>query len=126
MTNYFEILCGMAALLLALYYYATLTFNFWKNRGVIGPQPLPFLGNTNELMFARKSIPHYLMEIYDTYKNEPMVGLYMRRSPLLIVQDPEFIKDILIRDFPKFADRGFHVYERVSEIISSIFRNKSM
>lgn len=124
--NYFEILCGMAALLIALYYYATSTFNFWKCRGVVGPQPLPFLGNTNEFMFARKSLAHYLKEIYDTYKKEPMVGLYMRRSPLLFVRDPEFIKDILIRDFPKFADRGFHVYERVSEIISPIFKNISI
>ena len=91
MSNYFEILCGVVALLLAVYYYATSTFDFWKNRGVVGPKPLPFVGNIKEILFARKSIADYAREIYIAYKNEPMVGLYARRSPLLLLRDPELI-----------------------------------
>ncbi|CAK9832943.1 Cytochrome P450 6a2 [Anthophora retusa] len=50
MASYFEIFCGVAALLLALYYYATSTFDFWKSRGVPSPQPLPFFGTSKDLM----------------------------------------------------------------------------
>ena len=120
MSNYFEILCGVAALLLAVYYYATSTFDFWKIRGVMGPRPLPFLGNIKEILFVRKSMPEYVKEIYDAYKNESMVGLYSRRSPFLILHEPELIKDVLIRDFSNFADRGIRVHEKVSEIVRPI------
>lgn len=109
----FEILCGLAALLLAFYYYSTSTFDFWKSRGVRGPKPVFLFGNTIDLMFARISMVAYQQNLYKVYKNEPMIGLYMRRSPVLILKDPELIKDVMIRDFSKFADRGFAVHERV-------------
>lgn len=112
----FEILCGLAALLLAFYYYSTSTFNFWKSRGVQGPKPVFLFGNTIDLMLARISMVDYLQNLYKVYKNEPMVGLYMRRSPVLVLNDLELIKDVMIRDFSTFADRGFAVHERVCYI----------
>lgn len=55
----------------------------------------------------------YLTEMYNTYKNEPMIGIFAKNSPILIVQDLDLIKDILIKDFNKFADRGFPIFEKV-------------
>lgn len=112
----FEILCGLAALLLAFYYYSTSTFDFWKSRGVQGPKPVFLFGNTLDLILARISMVTYQQNLYKAYKNEPMVGLYMRRSPVLVLKDPELIKDVMIRDFSKFVDRGFAVHERVCYI----------
>lgn len=45
-----------------------------------------------------------------------MVGLYATRSPFLLLNDPELIKDILIRDFSKFANRGLGVFERTEPL----------
>ena len=115
MVGYFEILCGVVALL-TFYYYSVSTFGFWKSRGVPGPKPTFFFGNTIELMFARTPISQYLKKLYDEYKNEPMVGLYMRKSPVLVLKDPELIKDVMIKDFTKFSDRGFTVHERVCHV----------
>ena len=117
----FEILCGLAALLLALYYYSTSTFDFWKSRGVQGPKPVFLFGNTIDLMLARISMVAYQQNLYKVYKNEPMVGLYMRRSPVLVLKDPELIKDVMIRDFSKFADRGFAVHERTEPLSMHLF-----
>ena len=113
MVGYFEIICGVVALLLAFYYYSASAFDFWKSRGVPGPKPTFFFGNTMEHMFARISLAQYLKKLYEEYKNEPMVGLYMRRSPVLVLKDPELIKDVMIKDFPIFSDRGLTVHERV-------------
>ncbi|XP_060824009.1 uncharacterized protein LOC132911409 [Bombus pascuorum] len=117
----FEILCGLAALLLAFYYYSTSTFDFWKSRGVPGPKPIFLFGNTMELMFARISMVTYLQDLYKAYKNEPMVGLFMRRSPVLVLKDPELIKDVIIRDFSTFTDRGFAVHERTEPLSMNLF-----
>ncbi|NP_001035324.1 cytochrome P450 6AS5 [Apis mellifera] len=116
MASSFEILCGIAVLFLALYYYLTSTFDFWKSRGVVGPKPVPFFGTTKDLILVKKSTAHFVKDIYEKYKNEPMVGLYATRSPFLLLNDPELIKDILIRDFSKFANRGLGVFERTEPL----------
>lgn len=118
MASSFEILCGIAILILILYYYFTSTFDFWKSRGVVGPKPIPFFGSTKDLILIKKSMAHFVKDIYENYKNEPMIGLYANRSPFLLLNDPELIKDILIRDFSKFANRGLGVFEKVSEIFT--------
>ncbi|CAL7950309.1 unnamed protein product [Xylocopa violacea] len=109
---YFEILCGVAVLLLPLYYYLKSVYRFWENRGVSGPQPIFCIKSTIKLLLAKLSSAQFSKDIYDTYKDEPMIGLYISKSPILILKDPELIKTVLIRDFSSFTDRGLNVHER--------------
>jgi len=103
----FEILCGIVAVILTLYYYLTSTFDFWKSRGIPGPRPIPGLGNFKDVMLNNISVGDYLTKVYNAYKDEPLIGT------ILIVKDLDLIKDILIKDFAKFADRGFPIFEKV-------------
>ncbi|KZC12362.1 PREDICTED: cytochrome P450 6a2-like [Dufourea novaeangliae] len=125
MASYFEILCGVVVLLLALYYYCYSSYDFWKKRGVPGPKPLPFFGNTKDIMLIRMSMAHFVQDIYETYRHEPMVGLFMSRKPVLFLKDLDLIKDILIRDFSKFADRGFNVHEKTEPLSPNLFNLES-
>lgn len=109
----FEVLCGVAAVILALYYYFTSTFDFWKSRGVQGPQPTPPFGNIKDVLLTKKSMTEYLTDIYYCYKNEPMIGIFTRRTPILILKDLDLIKDVLIKDFNSFADRGIPLHKKV-------------
>ncbi|XP_016922081.2 cytochrome P450 6A1-like [Apis cerana] len=118
---YIEILCGIIVSLLALYYYFVSAFNFWKIRGIPGPKPKFLFGNFMDIILSRISTPTFIKNIYDTYTNEPMVGLYVGRNPILFLKDPELIKDVLIRDFSKFADRGFNVHEKVEPLSQHLF-----
>ncbi|KAF7378940.1 hypothetical protein HZH66_015174 [Vespula vulgaris] len=65
MATTFEILCTVVAVTLALYYYLTSTFNFWKERGVAGPRPYPLVGNTGRTLLGKISMGDYLKELYD-------------------------------------------------------------
>ena len=113
---YLEILCAVTALLLAFCYYSTSAFSFWKNRGIPGPKPVFFFGNSMDILFSRLSTADYLRKVYQEFKNEPMFGVYMRRSAILVLKDSELIKDVMVRDFSKFSDRGLIVYERVRHV----------
>lgn len=120
-----EILIGVIALLSALYYYLTSTYNFWKSRGVPGPEPVLFVGTIQDLFFARRSLGCYLKKIYDEYRDEPMVGIYTRRDPVLVLNDMDLIKTILIKDFSSFSDRGMEFYEKHEKLGPHLFNLES-
>ncbi|EFN81691.1 Probable cytochrome P450 6a14 [Harpegnathos saltator] len=63
----------------------------------------------------------YLTEIYHYYKNETMIGIFARRTPILIVKDPDLIKDILIKDFSNFADRGLTTHKKAEPLSQHLF-----
>lgn len=109
----FNILCGILVILITVYYYLTSTFDFWKLRGIRGPQPKLIFGNLKDVMLTRKCIADYVTKIYNDYKDESMIGIFTGRTPVLIVKDPNLIKDILIKDFTKFVDRGIIIHEKV-------------
>lgn len=109
-----EILCGLALALIVLYCYLTIRYNFWTSRGVPGPKPTLLFGNIMKSMFGKESLPQLLTRNYNDFKNEPMIGIFLRTVPVLMVKDPDLIKDILIKDFSKFANRGFIKSEPVS------------
>lgn len=116
-----ELLVGFSTVFLAIYYYFTLTFDFWTSRGINGPKPELFFGNFKDLMFNKIYIGDYMMKLYKDYKNESMFGLFARRTPILIVNDPEQIKNVLIKDFSIFSDRGMIVYEKVEPLSQHLF-----
>ncbi|XP_013140508.1 PREDICTED: cytochrome P450 6B1-like [Papilio polytes] len=102
----YVILSVAAALFVALYYYFTRTFNYWKERNVVGPKPLPFVGNLKDSFFRKKTVIMVYKEIYDKFPKEKVVGMYRMTTPCLLIRDLDIVKNILIKDFDLFLDRG--------------------
>ncbi|XP_076659950.1 putative cytochrome P450 6a14 [Halictus rubicundus] len=121
MVTNLEIFLCVLAVLVALYYYFTAHFDFWNVRGIPGPKPVPVFGNVMRTMFGRISVSEFVINLREQYKNEPMVGIIVRRTPTLVIQDPDLIKDVLIKDFPKFADRGFIMSEIAEPMSAHLF-----
>ncbi|XP_011865154.1 PREDICTED: probable cytochrome P450 6a13 [Vollenhovia emeryi] len=117
----FEILCGIVAVILLLYYYLTSTFDFWQLRGVRGPRPMPIFGNLKDILFGKISWCNYLMKLCEDYKTESVIGIFAQRTPVLVVKDLDLVKDILIKDFPTFADRGFTIHEKSEPLSQHLF-----
>lgn len=119
--GYFEVLGGILAIVFLLYYYFTSTYGFWKARGVVGPKPLPVIGNMKPVLTVEMSMGEFLKNIYMKYKNERMVGIFTRRTPVLVLNDPDLIKDVLIKDFSNFADRGVPVAKVAEPLTQGLF-----
>lgn len=88
-----------------LYYYSMIKLNYWQKRGVKGPKPLPFLGNFKDVLLGKDSTTDCFQKAYNEFRDEPMVGVYGGHEPLLVLRDLDLIKDVLIKDFNKFAQR---------------------
>ncbi|XP_043265139.1 probable cytochrome P450 6a14 [Colletes gigas] len=121
MADGFLILCTIAITILTLYYYYTSTYDFWKKRGIPGPQPLIIFGNFGSLISKRISFSSYIKTIYEKYKHEPVCGIFQGSTPILIVNDLNLSKDVLIRDFSLFAHRGIPTFPKIDPLTEHLF-----
>jgi len=81
----FEILCSIGVIFLAVYYYFTSTYDFWKSRSIRGPKPIHVFGNFKDVMLSKKFVGNYLMEIYNEYKDESIIVEYLQeKHPFLL------------------------------------------
>lgn len=117
----FEIFCIIAVILLILHLKHQSNNDFWKIRGVRGPEPQNFFMSLKNLFVTKSFIGDTIKKMYDDYKDEPMIGMLGGRVPILIIKDPELIKDVLIKDFNKFADRGIKLHEKVNPLSAHLF-----
>lgn len=109
-------LSGIIILLSVIYRYLTSRFDLWKKLGISGPKPIALYGNLKSPSWGLKDTNSFLVETYNKYKNEPLVGVFLLKRPALILRDPDIISDILIKNFNSWMDRGFKIVEEVDPL----------
>ncbi|XP_046752753.1 probable cytochrome P450 6a14 [Diprion similis] len=116
-----ETLCAVGIILAGIWYYLVANYSFWKERGIPGPKPEIIFGNTKDPTLVRENFGVSLKTLCDQFPGAPLVGIYDRRTPVLIVRDPELVKDVMIKDFSKFSERGNPVHEKVEPLAVHLF-----
>ncbi|KAK0183124.1 hypothetical protein PV327_001194 [Microctonus hyperodae] len=101
-----ETIIIISLLITIVYTYLTAKFNFWKDLGVPYKEPTIIVGNFADLLLFRKSQCEGIQEMYNWFKNERYFGVYRVRSPIFITRDPNLVKNICVKDFNYFLNRG--------------------
>lgn len=91
----------------AIYLFLAWNFNFWKKAGVKGPKPRLLFGNLPSVLTKKRHVYYEYQELYNDFKNEPVVGIFSVRTPQLMIRDPELIKEVLSKGFRYFAANDF-------------------
>ncbi|KAL7026328.1 hypothetical protein ACKWTF_013861 [Chironomus riparius] len=96
----FIIFCTLA------YQWIQKRLRFWSDRGFLQDNPSFPLGNLSGVGTKRTNTEN-LDYFYKKFKGKtPAVGLYNFLSPVILPIEPELVKNILVRDFNSFHDRG--------------------
>lgn len=112
----------IGAVLLAYYFYVK-TFEYWKTRGVPHIEPKFPHGNTAGLgtKFHTFAI---VKKVYDELKDKgPVGGIYISFRPTAVITDLDLVKNVLVKDFNYFPNRGIYYnakHDPISEHISNI------
>ncbi|CAG9791114.1 unnamed protein product [Diatraea saccharalis] len=106
--------------LTALYLHSTRHHKYWVEKGVKHDKPIPFFGTNAKNYLLRKSLTEMAVEAYRKYPKEKVVGMHMASWPVLVLRDPDIIKQVLITDFVYFYGRGLNTHE---EVIEPLLRN---
>ncbi|CAK9800911.1 Cytochrome P450 6k1 [Anthophora plagiata] len=92
-----------------LYCFLTSTYDFWEKQGVPFRKPTILFGNFAPMLLFRKSLPEGIMEMYKWFKDKRYFGAFRVRSPVLILRDPDLIKNVCVKNFACFSNRGIPV-----------------
>lgn len=109
--------------LVGLVLYYKWCFSYWKKIGLEYLEPsIPF-GNTLDFVIAKKNIGEQFAKFYEQFKIRKVRhgGVYMLTKPFYIPIDPEIVKDIMVKNFNHFVDRGFHVDEEADPLTGNLF-----
>ncbi len=95
-------------------------YSHWQTEGIpfIKPQ-IPF-GNLKKVAKRTRS---FGTAIYDLYRKtkEPFVGVYLFLTPAILIRDAELVKNVLVRDFEYFHDRGVYCDDVNDKFSATLF-----
>lgn len=90
------------------YYLIKKRYSYWTDRGFVSPSSRFPFGHLEGVGIST-TIAEKMNVIYKDNKGKaPAVGLYFFLSPAILPIDPELCKNILVRDFSSFHDRGLY------------------
>lgn len=92
---------------ISVYCWAKYNLNYWKRKNIPYIQGVPLLGNLKEIITCQRSTADHIASMYfnNKVKNEAIAGCHFFYKPALIIQEPELIKRILVKDFNYFPNR---------------------
>uniref|UniRef100_U5EVH3 Putative cytochrome n=1 Tax=Corethrella appendiculata TaxID=1370023 RepID=U5EVH3_9DIPT len=103
------------------YYYVKKKFSFWQRNDVKFIRPSFPFGNLQGFK-RRFHSSQFVQNFYRELKGSgPFGGVYFFMNPVAIALDLEFIKDVLVRDFSHFHDRGMYYNEKHDPISAHLF-----
>ena len=106
--------------LLCAYFWVQRRYSFWEKRGVLTVKPSFPFGNFSGVGFKISATDKF-DQFYKEFKGKaPFVGIYTLLEPTLMPLDPELAKNILVRDFSSFSDRGFYHNRKDDPLSASI------
>lgn len=94
--------------LLLIYFWFKKKFEFWQCQGFpFIPASIPF-GSTTGLGFKVHTSDLFKKFYDDNKEKHSAVGFYFLTTPVLLPTSPELIKEILLKNFDSFRERGFY------------------
>ncbi|XP_037951051.1 cytochrome P450 6a9-like [Teleopsis dalmanni] len=95
--------------------------SYWQSRGIPCEEPNWFLGNITGIQTSR-CFADIWISYYKKFKGTgPFAGFYWFQKPAVFVLDTKLAKNILIKDFNKFVDRGFYSNPKDDPLTGEIF-----
>ncbi|XP_061532764.1 thromboxane-A synthase [Phycodurus eques] len=83
-----------------LYWYSVYPFSVLTRCGIEHPKPVPFFGN---LFLFREGFFHPVSDLIKRYGR--VCGYYLGRRAVVVVADPDMLRQVLVREFSSFPNR---------------------
>ncbi|KAE8748194.1 Cytochrome P450 CYP6 [Frankliniella occidentalis] len=96
--------CLLAGVLLHLFYRRR--YSHWRRRGVPGAEPSFPFGNYGAVAGGRANFLQVTNSLAAAHRGVGYCGAFRWHKPVLLVWEPELVRQVLSADFASFHDRG--------------------
>jgi cytochrome P450 family 9 len=108
---------SLAIVLLGLLYlWSIWTHDYFKIRKVPYKKPTPLFGNLTGLATQSDTMFNVINNIYKSHPNNKFLGVFEFRNPLVMIRDPDLIKQITVKDFEHFLDHRVIIDETIEPL----------
>ncbi|XP_067627251.1 probable cytochrome P450 6a21 [Eurosta solidaginis] len=108
-------------LLGCIFYWLHRHFQYFEVRGIAYEKPNYILGNFNGIHRTRSFVEIY-SKIYKKFKGTgPFCGFFWFQRPSAFILDTQLAKNILIKDFNNFVNRGFYTNAEDDPLTGQLF-----
>ncbi|XP_055679444.1 probable cytochrome P450 9f2 [Lutzomyia longipalpis] len=100
----FLLFTALAAAIYYFYLYGTRNENYFAEKGLPYEKPSFLFGNSLRLITKKISVYDFLKDFPKMYPKERIVGYFDFRDPVVVVLDPEILKQLAVKEFDSFSD----------------------
>lgn len=113
---------ALVTIIALAYYFVKRQYNFFKVRGIPYVKPKFPLGNLQGVS-TKHPIAETLQRCYHELKHQgsPIGGVFFLTSPTVLAMDLNLLRNIFVKDFQHFYDRGMYVNERDEPLSAHLF-----
>lgn len=111
----------ISVIICLIYVYVRRKYNYWARNKIPFVEPKFPFGNLTVLK-RTEHLSQRLATFYRQHKNDgPMTGLYFFFSPIILATDLDLIRNIFIKDFQYFQNRGLFYNEKSDPLSAHLF-----
>lgn len=104
-----------------VYFWIRRRFSFFDENGFLHEKPIFPFGNFKGVG-TEFHVVYKVKELYNKFKGKaPAFGVYIATSPTYVITDLETVKNVLVRDFDNFHNRGLYFNKKDDPISSNLF-----
>ena len=93
----------------------------WSRQGIPQGDSKFIFGDFKNAFLHLESIADIVKRIYLSSKQHKIFGVYLSYRPMLFINDPKLIRDIMLKDSASFPDRGVHVNGNFDPLSEQLF-----
>ncbi|XP_054289974.1 cytochrome P450 6k1-like [Macrosteles quadrilineatus] len=108
-------------LIFIFYLFVKSLYAYFEKRNIPYDKPTFPFGSFYSCAFLKKSFATVISDVYFKYKKHKLVGFYSFWKKQILIADPEIIKNILVKDFDVFADRGVYYNKQKDPLSAHLF-----
>ena len=101
-----EIAAVIVALVFLVYLLFKRKYEYWNSKGVYQIKPSFPVGSIPEFFTKSRAFNDVLIDHAKETQGLPYYGIYFLSSTVLMIKDPDLIRQITIKDFDHFVDRN--------------------
>ncbi|XP_006562368.1 cytochrome P450 9e2 isoform X3 [Apis mellifera] len=91
-------------------------YNYWRKRRVPHVGAVPVLGSSWRIFTRRMSLPNFCSLVYKHRPGSRYLGMMDCFTPVVVVRDPNLIKEIAVKNFDHFPDHHSFINEKIDPI----------